>query len=313
MRRRFTKRIHKKKHVFFKKRKGTRKYKKPRYSKNFRFRGGGENENEDRRCTYKGDNAEDIINCKTLIIAADVTEIPSSCFNGSGSGSGPTNLKNKNIERVIIKGNNLTTIGDNAFIACNNLKEIQFPDSLRSIENHAFNSCGFEEIKLPNNITNIGVMAFAHCKNLETVKIPSSITVISYGLFSNCKKLQNITIPDSITSIEDTAFSQCESFTEIIIPESVKTIGRGAFAYCINVRRIVIPNSDISIENDSFLNVGIEYKNMRPGCRVEVYAPPRFSNLFTGIFFMGNLENPLYVFININDYSPNTTDNIICK
>ena len=298
MRRRITKRIRKNKRVSFKKRKSTHKHKKPRYSKNFRFRGG--DENEDRRCTYNGENAQDIINCKTLIIAAHVTEILPSCFNGSG----PMNQKNKTIEKVIFEGNNLTTIGDNAFIACNNLKEIHFPDSLESIESNAFNSCGFEEIKLPNNITNIGAMVFANCSYLKTVDIPSSLTVISYGLFSNCKKLQNITIPGSITSIEDTAFSECYSFTEIIIPESVTTIGRGAFAHCINVHTIIIHNLNISIEDDSFFNVGTNYYK-KNNTQVEVYAHERFGRFFQ------NAE--IYDFKSIEIYDPNSTEYILPK
>lgn len=56
--------------------------------------------------------------------------------------------------------NNVTTIGEYAFIASKKLTKVNFPNSLTSIEKSAFAGSKNAVIKLPASITSIGEAAF---------------------------------------------------------------------------------------------------------------------------------------------------------
>ena len=68
------------------------------------------------------------------------------------------------------------TIGSNAFDTMSSkLKNIEFPNTLITIEDRAFSSCtSLEKIEIPNNVQNIGSNAFSGCTNLNEIKINKS-------------------------------------------------------------------------------------------------------------------------------------------
>ena len=80
-------------------------------------------------------------------------------------------------------------------------------------------------------VTNIGVGAFANCKNLTSVTIPDGVTSIWHYAFQNCTSLTSVTIPGGVTTIGMEAFKGCNSLTSVTIPDSVTSIGKEAFAY----------------------------------------------------------------------------------
>ena len=94
----------------------------------------------------------------------------------------------------------------------------------------AFYCCeNLTDIEIPNSVTNIGNYAFESCNSLTNVTIPNSLTSIGEGLFYGCYNLINIIIQDSVTSIGDRAFASCVSLTSATIPRSVKYIGDSMF------------------------------------------------------------------------------------
>lgn len=58
------------------------------------------------------------------------------------------------------------------------------------------------EYTIPNSVTSIGIVAFAHCSGLTSVTIPNSVTSIGKNAFSNCTSLTELTIEDGDSSIE---------------------------------------------------------------------------------------------------------------
>ena len=119
--------------------------------------------------------------------------------------------------------------------------------SVTTIGNNAFMGCqGLTNINIPNSVTTIGNYAFSDCKGLTNINIPNSVTTIGNYTFSGCKGLTNINIPNSVTTIEDYAFSDCENLTSIHIPNSVTTIWNDTFWGC---KRL----TDITVDSDNGL------------------------------------------------------------
>lgn len=68
---------------------------------------------------------------------------------------------------------NITSIGDSAFLHCTNLTKVTIPDSVTSIGNHAFGGCiNLSEITIPNTVKAISRYAFQNCPKLHNVSVP---------------------------------------------------------------------------------------------------------------------------------------------
>lgn len=165
---------------------------------------------------------------------------------------------------VITFDGNVTTIGDEAFYNCKNLRTIILPDSITSIEADAFHMCSnLTSVTIPSSVTKIGNNAFYRCDNLTNlyiddlvwwcsnkfdssplsyadnlylngklvtdVVIPKEVSVIRQGFGSCC--IKSITIEDGVASIA-CRLSSSNSMTSVYIPKSVVYINNGAFEGC---------------------------------------------------------------------------------
>ena len=90
----------------------------------------------------------------------------------------------------------VTSIGDEAFWGCENLKEINIPTGVTSIGDGAFSGCYYlKEINISTGVTSIGNEAFSGCYYLKEVNLPESVTCIGAHAFSECEDLEDINIP----------------------------------------------------------------------------------------------------------------------
>jgi hypothetical protein len=115
--------------------------------------------------------------------------------------------------------NSVTSIGDDAFVACPNLKSVM----------------------IGNNVTSIGVGAFYECSSLTNVTIGTGLTSIGFDGFDGCHSLTAITVNalnPAFSSVKGVLFNKDKS--ELIrcpggiagsytIPSSVTSIGANAF------------------------------------------------------------------------------------
>ena len=77
----------------------------------------------------------------------------------------------KKAENAVIpstyKGKPVTSIGDSAFYACNDLTSVTIPNSVTSIGDFAFYNCvSLTSITIGDSVTSIGDLAFDGCKSL---------------------------------------------------------------------------------------------------------------------------------------------------
>ena len=164
-------------------------------------------------------------------------------------------------------------IGNNAFMGCSGLLDIDLPEGLLSIGDWSFFWCeGLTNIVIPEGVTSIGWGAFEGCTGLESVTIPNSVTQIEPSAFSVCPNIMtpiynehiffkmpqlysgSYEIPDGIEIIAGSSFWSCDQLTDITIPNSVTIIGHSAFGYCSGLTSIELPESLITIEDQSFLH-----------------------------------------------------------
>ncbi len=126
-----------------------------------------------------------------------------------------------------------------------------------TIPQYAFNKCDFiESITIPQNVTKIGIYAFAECKKLKTLNskiegefnIPQSVTTINQYAFNNCLLATKVTLPDNVTSIGDYAFAGCSKISqfnsnnqgELFVPKNCERIGASAFAELKLIEKVCV-------------------------------------------------------------------------
>lgn len=98
-------------------------------------------------------------------------------------------------------GLQVTRIDSYAFNLCGGITKVIIPDSIKVIENHAFDSCGLLEVSIPASVSTLDSAAFYGCKALKKVALPEGLVTISRQLFSY-SGVQAVYIPASVTSIE---------------------------------------------------------------------------------------------------------------
>ena len=65
----------------------------------------------------------------------------------------------------------LQVVERKAFDSCRNLAQINFPASLTTIGDRAFQVCDFVEVEVPAAVTQIGEGPFAECWSLQAINV----------------------------------------------------------------------------------------------------------------------------------------------
>lgn len=141
---------------------------------------------------------------------------------------------------VLITKEDIWSLVENAFIACENL----------------------ESITLPETCHTIGSGAFFSCQSLKSFHVSEQIDEIGYAAFSACDSLYIFTgkyaSPDGKFLIDDTgcmfAFAPYE-MKECIVPEGVVSIGRETFENNKFLESVVLPSTVKRLEELAFCDI----------------------------------------------------------
>lgn len=144
-----------------------------------------------------------------------------------------------NIESIIVpKG--VISIGELAFNYCRHLKKVII-QGCRSIGMSAFYCCeSLQDISLPDNLEEIGQLAFRDCIKLKTIEIPAGVNIIRGSSFFNCRSLVEVKLNDGLEEIDVAAFWDCESLESITIPATVNRVAMTSFNYPCTLKTVVI-------------------------------------------------------------------------
>ena len=180
----------------------------------------------------------------------------------------------------------------NANSKCAEITEVVLPSTIKEIRTLAFHNCtSLQSIEFPQNLTDIGVGAFSYCASLESIVFGNQVSVIGDHAFAECVMLSEVSLPDSLTQIGEYAFSGCTRLSEVILPRSVSIIKEGAFYNCTALTAINVPVGTEEIGKDAFA-----------GCAELQY------NIYQGMAYLGDTENPYYALIDRDDASYKVAD-----
>lgn len=122
-----------------------------------------------------------------LEIPANVTEIGDYAFQymklltkvkyNSNANISVNMFYNCNQLKEITFNSNLTVIGASAFSECRYLHSIILPETLTSIQSHAFYKTALTEIIIPESVLNIETFVFRNCTKLEIIKIKGKFSI----------------------------------------------------------------------------------------------------------------------------------------
>lgn len=134
-----------------------------------------------------------------------------------------------------------------SFSSCENLQKIILPENIEEIGELAFSNCvALTSIDLSNckKLDRIGTSAFNWCPSLEEVLLPESLSAIGNGAFCGCK-IENIDFSACklLTKFPGELFDKCKSLEEVVWPPHLKEIGGFAFYHCESLRRVELPDS----------------------------------------------------------------------
>lgn len=113
----------------------------------------------------------------------------------------------------------LESIGEKAFVYCEQLKTVQFGNGLKTIGKDAFGHTGVISLKFPDSLESIGDWAFAFSKKLENVEFNEGLKQIGRQAFTSCK-INNVSLPKSLKTQSVGCFSENPISSLVITDEN---------------------------------------------------------------------------------------------
>lgn len=232
----------------------------------------------------KGGKAERAAKNAGLVFAAgedydiceneDGTIAIGSCTDESDNIVLPSMIAGKKVTQIMKKEGE-------AFLECEQMSEIRFPEYLEEIPDGLFaNSLGtvlgerkqkVNRAVLPPHLKAIGRAGFMN-SDLEETELPEGLERIGESSFSGTD-LKEIFIPDTVTRIEKNAFSSTD-LVEIEIPASVEELGAGTFMNCEKLSGVILPENLKTISAFLFAECGSLKEILLPESvrRIDAYA-----------------------------------------
>ncbi len=180
-------------------------------------------------------------NCKSLVKAVlpeNLTRIGYYVYNGTEK---------------------LSSSGGYVFAHCENLAEINIPESVKWIQNYSFLNCkSLTEITLNANDKQVGEGAFANCSSLKKVTLGANIKTLPSRLFINCTSLESIVGANSTNQTEGEPkadLSQIVGFGDIYVSSGKKQFKVGSYTFqnCTSIKEVILSSADTSIVLGDYL------------------------------------------------------------
>ena len=154
-------------------------------------------------------------------------------------------IEDKSITELVLiesfSGMYVTSIADDCFVGCNQLKSVSIPSCIITFGDRCFSGCiSLKSITIPQNVERIGKDCFAGCTTLSSVEIKSEkLEGIPEGCFNGCTSLQQMFIRmknPPVAVLSDTGLDQfagAKPMTSLYVPqESVDAYKESSLWQC---------------------------------------------------------------------------------
>jgi hypothetical protein len=147
------------------------------------------------------------------------------------------------------------TIGDGAFAACPELKEVTFKAATQ-LPTAAFKDCtALQTVNGSDLVTAIGDYAFDGCSALSSFGFGKSLTTIGTSAFQR-SALANADMSQcsALTTVGAWAFANDSALQRVEFNKSVATLGEGLFFDCAELQTVVLPEACCALPDYAFTN-----------------------------------------------------------
>lgn len=164
------------------------------------------------------------------------------------------------------------TIGNSAFSSCSGIESVILPDDLTSIGQSAFVAC--------TALAHVGIEFSPSDVNV----FPVSLTTIGSEAFRNTGLLGSLYFTQGVKTIGEAAFQGCDSLVAAYLPTGIESIGNNAF---VSMDLVNDPNGAAVIycADDSVVSLMKEYRQIVDG--VSTAGQGNYYNRTTAIASMG--------------------------
>ncbi len=249
---------------------------------------------------------------ETVKLPDCLTNIPNNafayCYSEKMAGDGGTlisKLKNYATEQwkftgltSVTMGNNITSIGDNAFIGCKALVLGGLPSKLVRIGKNAFDGCeSLGDVEIPSKVEVIDDYAFANTSRVTTDKEILSgygLTSCDVASDSSLKRIGSNAFESSAISsflmnesagvrkIETKTFNNCQRLKTVRLSKAVQYVSGYVFSANIRLKSLDIPDK-CTLHKDAFLGK-VQIKEMIDRGGDSFYAAD--TNYYTNKFVL---------------------------
>jgi len=169
----------------------------------------------------------------------------------------------------IVDGVMVKSLESNFFISCKELISVKISDCVEEIGEQAFLNCEkLENVEFGKNIRVIRARTFIDCHAIREITIPDTVESIGARMFNNCYNLKKVVFGKKITKLPDYVLSLCSSLESISLCSPITEIGDYAFSECDNLKNIFCRFSEsewsepsVGAENDVYKNIKLSFDN----------------------------------------------------
>ncbi|MBQ3223991.1 MAG: leucine-rich repeat protein [Clostridia bacterium] len=175
----------------------------------------------------------------------------------------------------------LETIGESAFEWCSTLVHVEFPSTLKTVENRAFYA-GYKGYALDiPAVETIGDEAFAQCIRItDPVVLPEGLKTVGNSAFEACSWLGEVYFPSTVESIGENAFTDSALNYLVFNGLQLPQMADSAIASCWYLTDIDL-NSKAS--KQTMLDMQARVDAMGLDCRVWRMQNPDVDYIYDGL------------------------------
>ncbi|SFB86094.1 leucine-rich repeat domain-containing protein [Ruminococcus albus] len=165
-------------------------------------------------------------------------------------------------------------------LVCRNIREVRLPDTVEKIDLLAFGGCNnLTDVNIPSSLRELGGNIFMDTK-IKEIELPEGMTKIDFHAFLGSSSLEKVTLPDSIEAIDCAAFADCNNLKEINLPDGLKIVSAYAFDRTA-LSKVTLPDSVEEIDYLAFADC----KNLK-----EINVPEGLKKIYSNAFLRSGLS-----------------------